>query len=411
MRCFADTIIKGVFVSMPMPGQDDALVKAQLRQVSALVAEEVAKAQVIVAENAAEYMYAVSDREYWHASDFPCLAPPFGTMFIEFRRPSRILSGHRVLDSRLLPERWGVLTRAVDPEHYIEEQTRRHIQRLEQDFSLQARDTPAKQRAYQLHALFEQGTPLNSLPWDDQMLLQSYEECQQALTGHNWEHVREHYRWCAVDAKWVLSCLLVFKASQWVEHLRFERKDARERALIVPPVFIHGGVRADGTPARITNGDCHTISAGAYGFDAGGLSQQATRLVTTNMEQCEFLFKPAMMAISLMHCRNVSLRNAGLPQKWVKAYRKGQGSIRGITALSTFLSSAMSSTLMEGSAHRGPTARCGFIRCAATSRPTPRNLRYSDESSVLFWSQHTRGQVDAGVSKHSYRATAPERTT
>ena len=410
MRCFADTITKGVFVSMPMPGQDEALVKAQLRQVSALVGDEVAKAQVIVADNVAEYMYAVSDREYWHASDFPCLAPPFGTMFIEFRRPSRVLSGPRVLDSRLLPERWGVLIRAVDPEHYVEEQTRRHIQRLEQDFSFQAGETAAKQRVYRLHVLLQQGTSFNSLPWEDRMLAQCYEDYQQALTAHNWEHVREHYRWYVADAKWVLSCLLVFKASEWVADLRFQRKDVLERALIVPPLFVHVGVKADGTPSRITDGDCHTITAAAYGFDMGGWSQKVTRLVRTSMEQCEFLFKPAMMAISLMHCRNVSLRNAVLPPKWVKAYRKRHGA------------DPRDYSVIDVPQFREVLDTNGRLRASLADSPMRLHQvrghfkTYTEESPLFgrivgrfFWSQHTRGQEQAGVSKQIYRATAPEK--
>ena len=214
------------------------------------------------------------------------------------------------------------------------------------------------------------------------MLAQCYEDYQQALTAHNWEHVREHYRWYVADAKWVLSCLLVFKASEWVADLRFERRDALERALIVPPVFVHVGVKADGTASRITDGDCHTITAAAYGFDMGGWSQEVTRLVRTSMEQCEFLFKPATMAISLVHRRNVSCATPRCRRNGSKFTGKGTAPIRAITALSTCHSSAKCSTLMDGSGHRWPTALCGFIKCAVTSRHTPRNRRCSDESSA-----------------------------
>jgi hypothetical protein len=49
-------------------------------------------AEVFVADNVAEYLYAVTDQEHWGPGDFPCVAPPFGLFFIEWGRPSRVLS-------------------------------------------------------------------------------------------------------------------------------------------------------------------------------------------------------------------------------------------------------------------------------------------------------------------------------
>jgi hypothetical protein len=68
---------------------------------------------VIEASNVAEYFYAGTDQEDWSLADFPCLAPPYETMFIEMRRPTRIVSELTgVTRSDRLPWRWGVLVRA-----------------------------------------------------------------------------------------------------------------------------------------------------------------------------------------------------------------------------------------------------------------------------------------------------------
>lgn len=50
------------------------------------------QAPVIVADNVTEYYYAISDREVWNYEDFPNVAPPFPSFFIETRRPSIIFT-------------------------------------------------------------------------------------------------------------------------------------------------------------------------------------------------------------------------------------------------------------------------------------------------------------------------------
>lgn len=55
--------------------------------------ESLSKAQVFVIDNVAEYFWAGTDQEYWHPQhDFPCIAPPFDTFWMEYRKPSKIVS-------------------------------------------------------------------------------------------------------------------------------------------------------------------------------------------------------------------------------------------------------------------------------------------------------------------------------
>lgn len=77
--------------------------------------EKLRKAVIIDASNACEYFYAVSDQEVWKISqDFPNLTPPFPVFWIEMKRPSRIVSEtNGVIDSKkLLPLRSGFLFEA-----------------------------------------------------------------------------------------------------------------------------------------------------------------------------------------------------------------------------------------------------------------------------------------------------------
>jgi hypothetical protein len=52
-----------------------------------------ALAEVFVIDNVAEYLYAGTDQDHWDVKkDFPCLAPPYPTFWMEYRRPSKVHS-------------------------------------------------------------------------------------------------------------------------------------------------------------------------------------------------------------------------------------------------------------------------------------------------------------------------------
>jgi hypothetical protein len=74
------------------------------------------QARRIVADDVAEYYYMGTDQEFWQISrDFPNLAPPFETFFIECRAPRMIVS--RAYGTRLwtpdMGYEWGNLCRAT----------------------------------------------------------------------------------------------------------------------------------------------------------------------------------------------------------------------------------------------------------------------------------------------------------
>ncbi len=72
--------------------------------------EDVARATVVVADNVSEYFYAEDSKEYWEfANDFPACMPPFPDLFIEMDRPSRIIANGVPESAQTLPDRWGWL--------------------------------------------------------------------------------------------------------------------------------------------------------------------------------------------------------------------------------------------------------------------------------------------------------------
>lgn len=64
----------------------------EMRDVLHAVQRVAEEGQVIVADNVSEYLYAETPQENWDIDNFPCVAPPFPAFWIEWRRPSRVVS-------------------------------------------------------------------------------------------------------------------------------------------------------------------------------------------------------------------------------------------------------------------------------------------------------------------------------
>jgi hypothetical protein len=65
---------------------------------------------VISADNVSEYYYAGTDKEYWYSSDFPNIAPVFPHFWMDFKAPSKMVSiktGTKPWTNEL-PSMWGL---------------------------------------------------------------------------------------------------------------------------------------------------------------------------------------------------------------------------------------------------------------------------------------------------------------
>lgn len=81
------------------------------------------KAPVIACDEVTEYLYALNDKEVWDITDFPNVAPPFESFWIETCKPSKIQSeqfGELSWESdHLRPSRWGALFHVNDKRNLI----------------------------------------------------------------------------------------------------------------------------------------------------------------------------------------------------------------------------------------------------------------------------------------------------
>lgn len=70
----------------------------------------VAKSKVFDATDVSEYFYAQNAKHDWnYDSDFPPVAVPFSIFFLEFAKPSRLLSGSEAKASTMFPDKFGWL--------------------------------------------------------------------------------------------------------------------------------------------------------------------------------------------------------------------------------------------------------------------------------------------------------------
>jgi hypothetical protein len=295
MRTFADRVLEGRFVGDMHAGGDAQLGQQQVNQTGAFVKADLAKAQVISAENVAEYMYAISEKEYWRTRDFGCLAPPFSLMFFEFRCPTRVLSGNKIVDAHAVtPGRWGVVMREVRPEDYITDSIERVIAELEKDFNAEEL-TPAKQRADRFIRAFAAGkVKLDSLdqsPLRTAQIIDLYEKC---VTTKSWQPVEELVRRELAGARWVLSALLVIdiaSSPQFVPLFPNLTPQDQARAMWVPAISLNLALDPDGNPLRISDeGDFVGVVEGAYGYGYGGWPDIVAETAHRFAEQLSFLF-------------------------------------------------------------------------------------------------------------------------
>jgi hypothetical protein len=85
--------------------------------------EVFSRAQHIVCDDVTEYYFALNAKERWDVPDFPNVAPPFQTFWIETRHPSKIFSedfGTTEWNDASRPSRWGVLFDIVSKDHLLE---------------------------------------------------------------------------------------------------------------------------------------------------------------------------------------------------------------------------------------------------------------------------------------------------
>src|SRR5215831_2069590 len=118
MRLFDRLTMNGFTPTVPA----DPGLTAKMRRLSRQWMSELRKAAPVVylIDNVANYYFeGTTDSRDIVKGDFPCLAPPWPLVFMEFASPSKILcnDGVEAFDSDQMGRRFGVLLESAEPGH------------------------------------------------------------------------------------------------------------------------------------------------------------------------------------------------------------------------------------------------------------------------------------------------------
>src|SRR5579859_4296914 len=88
--------------------------------ISQAVKDILADCVVIDASNVAQYYFEGTDKEHWSLGDFPNIAPPFGSFWLDFDAPKYYVSSEtgRCKWDHERPSRWGVHCQAESISEY-----------------------------------------------------------------------------------------------------------------------------------------------------------------------------------------------------------------------------------------------------------------------------------------------------
>jgi hypothetical protein len=245
---------------------------------------------------------------------------------------------------------------------------------------------------------------LNESQLRTMQMMHLYEDC---VAASSWQPVEELVRRKFAGAHWVLSCLLVIELAsspQFVPLFPNLTSHDQQRAMWVPSMSLNLPIDAQGNPLSLSaDGEFLGVVEGAYGYGFGGWPDIVANAAHVCAEQLNFLFKLALFAIGLMHCKNVQVREAEQPAKWRKAYAR-----RHHHAALTYkvIHVPQFSEVMD--VH-------GRLRAVVANSPYRLHQvrghykTYTQEAPLFgkitgrfFWSEQFRGQQSEGVIKHRY---------
>jgi hypothetical protein len=285
------------------------------------------QAQRVVADEVAAYYYLGTDQEYWSLTrDFPNLAPPFESFFIECRAPEAIVSRETGI-TRWTPEmgyEWGHLCLATSRRQRIEalcEEEGR--QRLWQETHDERERLLVTLRDWQSNVLPQEGRhPLQDQSGFSPSLVQTYvERARRLLDALGAGRRDEAQRVLESDPwEWSLELLTYVNFSRRERHLTGPLWWTRLRILPTGEVAtdVQGGAIWEDEPLGWVNQSLQLLRR-REGFAAYARAVQEARLSIAP------LIDTALLTICFLHCRNVALQEVRPPRKPLSNQQRRRG--------------------------------------------------------------------------------------
>lgn len=372
--------------------------------------ELVTSAQRIVADNVAEYYYAGTDQEYWRlATDFPNLAPPFERCFIECRAPKAIVSrefGTKPWSPEMGYE-WGLLGVAASRTQRLEalrdERGRRLLWSEARDTLAHLEPTLQDWQQGRIVAPPKLAGDLDQLAFAPELLEAQVQRTRQLLA---W---MRQGRWDQVQR------LLEGEPWEWtLDFFTFVNFSRGEKDLLGPLWWTRLRIRQNGEvltneqgvavwedePLGVVNEYLHLVR------------QQDASTYATAVHQARLSLAPllhtALLTISFLHCKNVTLQDVHPPKKPLSNRQRRRGEQpRAPLSYHVLDIHPMRQVLRtEGQEARVGTRRALHICRGHFAHYKERGL-FGKYKGTFWIPQHVRGSAEQGVQTKDYRVILP----
>lgn len=359
--------------------QRDALARMKQDAIAA-----VGESKVIVADNVGEFFYADNPQEEWDfQKDFPACAPPFPDFFVEFARPSRLNSEGTLKPPEGFPDRWSWLFSASRPDEFMAlardpENRARALRDVEANLgamvpNLDRAAVEAAARKANQHGL---QAALDGIgPTERMFLLNSLS--YRMLRG---ETDMEGMSGALEGLGWVVRATLF-----WGQAGR-----------VVMPGFCTYAVTAEGVIA-------FRPAFGTYGLGGGDMDLAA---------ECSgvwsAMFFPALLAISFMNCKNVTV-DAVEPDQRLNRERRRAGLAPFVRYHTINIEPMRKVLAAEGGAGAHGLKRALHIARGHFATYGDTFMGRKLDAPLTVWRPaHVRGRATEGVVFSDYRVSPPK---
>ena len=303
----------------------------------------------IVTDNVTKYYYEGNDQEYWDLrKDFPNVAPPFQAMFLDTCRPEKIVSKEVGITTSMnrFPSRWGAF--------FLSSDIRKDPEFREQFLKIVREGAMNNQQGMEVADAWDG----DKVRWLYFSLLFMYSQ------ESGFKHV----------AGPVGSLMLSVDEDGLITYT-----DKGNPACLIRPHVSEEGLRA------------HGIGLG--------------KAIEMYAEEMTGLYHPLLLAISFMHCKNVSVDVVDRPEKLVRKWKKNDDP-RAEMKYHTLSISQMQSVLRkEGNSESAGLKRALHI-CRGRFRDYRQRGLFGKHKGVYWFDQHVRGTASAGAIRKDYEVKA-----
>jgi hypothetical protein len=332
-----------------------------------------------VVDNVCRYFYEGTDQEHWDLrKDFPNFAPPFPSFFMEMREPHRIVSridGEvREIPARRDLNGWGVLFQAEDlTKDTIDWNSPARRAYLREEAELAVRTYGASLAAKRTQYGPQAASHLNEF---EEAALAAIDLNVRAEQGQDLTPDLE-------GAKWHMSASLFLETG---------------RSRIVGPMMIYELIiDATGT----LNED--PMISGLFAPPSSSADQEAVLEWSSSMGT---LFDPAFLAISFLHCKNVTVARQVPPAKLSRAHQKRHH--RPLIQYHTLEITPMKKVLERAGASNGAGLKMALHICRGNFKTfTPERRLFGRHTGTYWWDSHVRGAAEHGISVKDYAINQP----